>query len=88
MAGSPIPFPSNSVPIVGQPFTFKSWFPTVQIVCNCEAKEPVLLIGNGAHECPACHRHFIVAKVEYDVQTGKLNIGVAIVSMQQEKHPS
>lgn len=51
-------FKKRELPIVGQPFIVKGFVPMVQIVCNCEGKEPVLLIGNGIAQCPACSRRF------------------------------
>lgn len=58
MNSNPIQFKKPALPIVGQPFTLKSWFLTISIVCNCEAKEPVLLIGNAIGTCQACGRRW------------------------------
>src|SRR5262245_21921683 len=54
----PLQFPKASLPIVGQPFTMKAWLLTVSIVCNCDAKEPVLLVGQLVAQCRACGRQF------------------------------
>lgn len=85
MNGSkPIPFPgNNNIPLVGQPFTFKSWFPTALVVCNCDAKEPVQIVGSGVHQCPACHRGFMIGALQYNAQTGQLNVNIAVVMAQQ-----
>lgn len=56
----PIPFAvKEDIPIIGQPLTVITWFPTVSVVCNCEAKQPVLLVGLGnLSVCPKCGRGF------------------------------
>lgn len=60
MSDSRIPFSvAAGVPIVGQPCTIITWFPTLSITCNCEAKQPVLLVGIGnLSVCVNCGRGF------------------------------
>ena len=80
---APIAFPPAAIPIVGQPFTLKGWFPTVVIVCNCgEAHEPILLVGEGPQACPACKRTFVIAHVTH--QHGQPpQIGIGIVQQNR-----
>lgn len=56
----PIPFAvKEGIPIVGQPLTVVTWFPTVSVTCNCDAKQPVLIVGFGnLSVCPMCGRGF------------------------------
>ena len=76
------PFASTGkVPIIGQPFVMKGWFPTVHIVCACEAKEPVLLVGDAVGVCPACHRGFVI-------QVKKLEMGIGIVQADAVHAPA
>lgn len=69
------------VPIVGQPFTLKNYFVTVQIVCNCVGKEPVLLAAHTPGQCPACHRVFQLQGLKPD-PTGQLQFVIGIVQQQ------
>jgi len=86
----PIPFPSaNHLPIVGQPFTIKSWLACVNVVCNCEAKEPVLIVGfNMPAFCPACRRGFAIGVIQFNGQTGQNHVGIGVIMAPQEKQPS
>ena len=79
--GKVTPFPSNRIPILGQPFTMKTFFVTVQIVCNCEAKEPVLLVANGVGTCPGCRRQYQLQQVK------GLQLGIALVGQAETEPP-
>jgi hypothetical protein len=57
------PKPSDSIPIVGQPFTIKGWFPTVLLVCNCDAKEALMIPRGGGAQCPGCKRIFSIQQI-------------------------
>lgn len=70
-----VKFPTG-VPIVGQPFTLKNFFVTVQIVCNCEGKEPVLLVGNGIGTCPGCRRGFQLQGIQSNPRGLEFRIGL------------
>lgn len=70
----------QGVPIVGAPFTFRSWFPTALVTCGCAAKEPVLIVGTGIGTCPACGRGFAVGTVQHNAQSGQSQIGIAVVT--------
>ena len=78
--GPAIPFPAG-VPIIGQPFTLKNFFVTVQIVCNCEAKEPVLLVGNSISQCPGCRRAFQMQEIQAN-PGGGLQFMIGLVAQQ------
>lgn len=69
--GHPVPFPAApAIPIVGQPCTVVAWFPTLNLVCNCEAKQPLLVVGFGnLTVCPACKRGFMLQAVKHDSRT-------------------
>lgn len=85
----PLKFPTNTIPIIGQPFALKGWVPTVMITCNCEAKEPVLIVGvMQPAQCPACKRGFVVGAIQYNGQTGQNEVGIATVVLAQEKKQS
>ena len=77
----PIPFPPTvNVPLVGQPCTVKGWFPSVLIHCNCEAKEPMMIVGlGGVAQCPACGRGFTVTEIHHDARTGDGRVGISQV---------
>ena len=73
------PFPST-IPIVGQPFKLKGWFPTVLITCLCQPHgEPVMLVGTAPGQCPQCQRAYVVGQVNYDATTNHLQIGIGLV---------
>lgn len=71
----------KEVPIIGQPFTLKNFFVTLQILCNCEDKEPVLLVGNGIGKCPACDRMFQLQGIKAD-QRGQLQFAIGLVTQK------
>lgn len=48
-----------AIPIIGQPFQIKGWFSTVLIVCNCPAKESIVIPQAAAARCPSCGRVFL-----------------------------
>jgi hypothetical protein len=80
--GGAIPF-KREVPIVGQPFAMKSWFLTIAIVCNCEAKEPVLLVGNGVGRCTSCRRTFQSQGLKAG-PNGDVQFMIALVAQAEE----
>jgi len=59
------------LPIVGKPFEFIKWFPTVVIKCQCEQGDVLLLAGaHGSATCRACRKMFAVA------EAGPVTVGV------------
>lgn len=82
----PIQFPKHTVPIVGQPFTLKNFFVTVQIVCNCAGKEPILLVGPAIGTCPACRRQFQFQGLR--TEQGQLQFMIALVANTAEHKPA
>ena len=79
------PKPANNIPIIGQPFTLKSWTANVLIVCNCPAKEPVILTGDAMAQCPACQRTFQVQGMVIDPRTGQINFQIAMHAKTETK---
>lgn len=73
MGAPPIPFPgAEQFPLVGQPLTIHNAVLILNIVCNCEAKTPLLLVGlGGISYCKGCRKGFRVLGIEHDVRTGK-----------------
>ena len=72
-----IPFHARpNIPIVGEPFTFQSWFPTVLVRCNCEAQSALLIIGGAIVVCPACRRQVAVGRILFDVVAGSLEVSL------------
>lgn len=72
MSDNNVPVLERGIPLVGQPCTILTWFPTLSLVCNCEAKQPLLVVGIGnVAECPKCGRGFQLHGVMFDVRTGK-----------------
>jgi hypothetical protein len=62
--------PVNDIPIIGQPFTIKGWFPTVLLTCNCAKPEAVMIPRGGAAACPSCGRIYSIQVVQGNVQFG------------------
>jgi hypothetical protein len=81
---APAPPSDEGVPIIGQPFKVKGGFATVMLQCTCEAAEPVLLLGGSPGKCTACGRMFVTHTFKFDMQTGQINVNVALV---QERKP-
>lgn len=71
---------TTQVPILGSPFSFVQWHPTVLITCGCEAKTPILLVGRSVGPCAACGRAFAVKQLTYDGLTGQSNVEIGIVA--------
>lgn len=69
----------NNLPIVGQPFTIKGWFPTVMLVCNCEGKEPVMVPRGAAAQCPACKKLYTIQQLAF-TPDGNVNFGIGIMT--------
>lgn len=82
-----VQFPNQKVPIIGQPFALKNFFVTLQIVCNCEGKEPVLLVGNGIGKCPACQRAFQLQSVRANPKGG-LEFAIGMIAQGTEPEPA
>lgn len=74
--------PSTGIPIIGQPFTIKGWFPTVLLICNCGKGEAVMVPKGGAAACPACSRVFTIQAVQGNVQFG---IGIMVPDGAEDK---
>ncbi len=79
--GKVLAMPRADVPIIGQPFVFKGGHSTVLVQCQCEAKEPVILIGNMPNFCAACHRGFAVAMFTSN-GSGQCQAQIGIVQRQ------
>ncbi len=78
----PIPF-RRDVPIIGQPFTIRAWWPTAMLNCNCESKHALLLQGFGQVTiCPDCHKAFVIERAVQDPQTGQVGLQVSHVIIQ------
>lgn len=73
MSNDPIAFPARpDVPILGQPCTLGAWFPTLNLICNCEAKQSLLIVGFGnVSVCQSCGRGFMLHGVKHDIRTGE-----------------
>jgi hypothetical protein len=68
---------ASRVPIIGQP-TVKGFCLTLQLVCNCDAHEPLLLIGpiGVAAICPSCKRMHVIRGVKFDPIAGELQFSI------------
>lgn len=69
--------PPGGIPILGQPFVIKGWFPTVLLGCNCGAHEAVMVPRGGASQCPACKRVFSIQQM---VITGQVQFGIGVAA--------
>lgn len=49
-----------SAPILGQSFTIVGHYATVLIQCACEAKSPLIIVGNSRATCAACGERFAI----------------------------
>lgn len=73
------PVRAEGIALVGQPYQLKSWCPTVLIVCNCEAKEPLMVVGSSRPtQCPHCKKTYQIARLEFDALKNKFNVGLAV----------
>jgi len=81
----PLTFPSAKIPIVGQRVLLKHWFPAAVIVCTCTPHpEPIMLLSGMPAECPACHSHYVLAKIHHELNNPSAQeIGIAVVAIQQ-----
>lgn len=75
------------LPIIGQPFTIKAWFPTVMLVCNCEGKEPVMVPRGGAAPCPACKKLYSIQQVAM-TPDGNVNFGIGVMTPEDAAEAS
>lgn len=80
----PLSFTGPTIPIIGQPFTVKAVLATVMGLCNCPAKEPLLLAGAGVVACPSCRRQFQIQQVSCDVRTGQTNVKIGLVMSRED----
>ena len=79
MPGPIIPILRNDVPILNEPLTVRSWFPTVLANCGCDSKHALLLQGVGAvATCPRCQRSFTIVGMA-QTPTGDIGVQVAQV---------
>lgn len=69
----------NAIPIVGQPFTIKAWFPTVMLVCNCEGKQPVMIPRGAAAQCPSCKKLYTIQQLAFTPE-GNVNFGIGVMT--------
>jgi hypothetical protein len=81
----PFQKPAGDIPIIGQPFKVKGGFCTVMVQCTCQAAEPVLLLGGSPAKCTACGRTFITHTFGFDLQTGQINVNIALVQERKEE---
>lgn len=72
--------PPKGIPLVGQPFTIKGWFPTVLLTCNCEGKEPVMIPRGGAAQCPACKNIYTIRQIQ---APAGVNFGIGVTSAEE-----
>ena len=82
----PLPFPGAApIPIVGQPCRLLAFVPNVLLQCACDAKTPMLAVGQGAIvRCPSCHRAFVVAEIAFHAQTNQVSVKIAQVFTPDE----
>jgi hypothetical protein len=71
---------SASVPVIGAPFEYQSWFPTVLATCGCEQKTPLLMVGRAIVTCQACGRRLAVKSIHYDGITGQVQMEIGVVA--------
>ena len=58
---SPLPFPSNGVPVVGQPFMITAATVPINITltCNCGTSPgPIEILASREAECLGCGKHY------------------------------
>jgi hypothetical protein len=69
-----------NVPIVGAAYTLKGWFLTLNLVCNCEAKESLLLVGSlgAVAKCPACHAAYQLQGVASDTAANRMQFSIGV----------
>lgn len=69
----------GGIPILGQPATVKSWACQVVATCNCEGKEPVLVVLGMLGQCPSCQRLYQITRIAFDAQTGQAMLSLGLV---------
>jgi hypothetical protein len=72
---APLRFNGLDIPVVGQPFTIKGWFPTVLLVCNCRGKEPIMIPRGAGGQCPSCKRVYTIQQIH----TPGIQFGIGIL---------
>jgi hypothetical protein len=82
MPNGTIPFPSESVPILGQPVRLIAWFPTAMVVCQCQpGNDPLFIIGVASTECPKCQKQYSIDLIHHErghLEKQQFGLGVAI----------
>ncbi len=70
----------NELPIIGLPYAIKGWFLTLNLVCNCDAKEPIMVVGSlgAVAKCPACNRVFQVQGAQSDAANNRMSFQIAV----------
>jgi hypothetical protein len=72
--------PGSSVPVIGAPFVYQSWFPTVLVTCGCERKTPLLMVGRSIAICHVCGRRLAVKSIRYDGVSGNVDVEIGLVA--------
>lgn len=74
-----------TVPIIGQPFTFRHWWPTVLLNCNCDEKHALLIQDIGLPvTCPACKRSVMIQGMAIDPHSKQIGVQVVQVAVAQK----
>lgn len=70
------------IPILGQAMTIKGAFATVVVVCGCDKKGFVMIVGTSPNVCPECGRLFKIKSVHIN-EEGQAAIEVGVVQPQR-----
>lgn len=70
------------IPIIGQAMTIKGAFATVVVVCGCDKKGFVLLVGTSPNVCPECGRLFKIKSVQIN-EAGQEAVEVGVIQPAQ-----
>lgn len=77
----PLTFAKPQIPIIGQPFAIRGWFPTVLLVCNCAGKEPVMVPRGAAAQCPSCKKLYTIQQIAM-TPDGNINFGIGVMTRE------
>lgn len=71
------------VPTLGETCAIAAWFPVVSIICACDAKTPLLIVGHqSVMTCPACKKNFMIGRIHLDPRTSIAHLAIVNVHEQ------
>ena len=67
-----------NIPIVGQAYQIRDWYPTVLLVCNCQPENKAMMIlARGPGQCPLCKQIYTLQGISI-LPNGAVQFAMAI----------